>query len=59
MNLKNQDRECRGICSNKNKLLDSKPTLFRKYCNICNTFLISKYFTCPCCHAKLDSANKD
>ncbi|HWP78391.1 MAG TPA: hypothetical protein VNL34_01915 [Candidatus Nitrosotenuis sp.] len=31
----------------------AKTTIYKKWCSKCAIHLISKYFTCPCCHSML------
>ena len=49
------ENNCSGICNFFNPEND-KTTTFRKYCPICNTHMIAKYSSYPCCHSKTTSA---
>jgi rubrerythrin len=50
------ERNCSGICSYFAKKIQTKNTVFKKWCRLCNLHLVSRYWRCPCCHAPLSSS---
>lgn len=48
---------CRSVCRYYDAnaaYRNSGNSILKKYCNLCDLELISRYSSCPCCHKSFD-----